>query len=68
MDLLEHIKQLAASERYSLTSLAKAYNEKYNTNMTQQSFDRKIRTNALKYTEYIQILDLLGYTLDIRKK
>lgn len=68
MNLLEFVSNLASGQRYSLRSLNDALNTKREKSVLNESFYRKLKTEAIKYREMEQIADLLGYDIVWKKR
>ena len=68
MDILKFIGELAKKERYSLRSLNDSLNTIRDKEVLNESFYRKLKTRAIKYTEMEQIADLLGYDIVWKKR
>lgn len=44
------------------------YNEKYNKKMLESVFNKMINSNNIKFNTLVDILDSIGYKIDIKKK
>ena len=55
------IRSLMSERGHNLNTLAKAYEEKFNRKMTVQNLGNKINKGTIRYFEYLEILDLLGF-------
>lgn len=62
------IKSLAAMENMSLTKLKILINHKFNKEDSLDNLTKKIRTNTIRVSEILEILDILGYDLIVRKR
>lgn len=51
-----------------MTDITNLYNKKYNDNMQAQVFRRMINNNIIKYNMLCNVLDSIGYSIDIIKK
>lgn len=60
-DIRNEIKSLLAECGHNLKSLAEAYKSKYGRTMTVQNLGNKINKGTIRYFEYLEILDILGY-------
>ncbi|WP_440972030.1 hypothetical protein [Megamonas funiformis] len=67
-DLKEVIMLIAYREGLSQGDILDKYNAAYNKNLTKQSFSRSLKENSLKYEMVFDILDAIGYTIEIKKK
>ena len=54
-------------EGLSMTDITNLYNKKYNDNMQAQVFRRMINNNNIKYNMLCNVLDSIGYSIDIIK-
>lgn len=59
--LAEQIKFLAAYRGYTLKTLGEEFNRRFGTRYVQQSFSRKINSNAISWDELKQFGDILGF-------
>lgn len=50
-----------------MTDITNLYNKKYNDNMQAQVFRRMINNNNIKYNMLCNVLDSIGYSIDIIK-
>ncbi len=62
------IKSLATMEEITLTKLKVEINHKYGKTDTLENLTNKIRTKTIRVSELLEILDVLGYDLIVRKK
>ena len=55
--------------KYNTTQkeLIKNYNQKYNTKITESSFNRSVNTNTIKLSIIINICKLYNCTLDVKE-
>lgn len=67
-DIKEIFIMICYKEGLSMTDITNLYNKKYNDNMQAQVFRRMINNNNIKYNMLCNVLDSVGYTIDIRKK
>lgn len=44
------------------------YNKKYNKNISKQAFSIMLKRNSIKYNVVFDMLDSIGYTIEIKKK
>lgn len=65
-DTKEFINYLCKYYRVSQKDLVIAYNQKYNTHITQQSFNKSVNNNSLKFTVIINLIKLLDCNLLIK--
>jgi hypothetical protein len=62
------IKSLVAMEDMTLTKLKVLINHKFNKTDSLENLTNKLRTKTVKVSELLEILDVLGYDLIVRKK
>lgn len=62
------IKSLTSMEEMTLTKLKILINHKYNKTDSLENLTNKIRNKTLRVTEILEIFDILGYELIVRKK
>lgn len=63
MALKDEIKGYIVSKGYNVKSLNEAINKKNGTNFSYQNLTNKINKNSLKYTEILEIAEVLGYEI-----
>lgn len=63
MELKDEIKAYIISSGWSITDLNNELNKINNTEYTVQNLSGKIRKGSLKYSEILQIADILGYEI-----
>lgn len=68
MDIKEELKKIEEKEGLSEIDILNLYNLKTKQNITRQSFNRTINNNAIKLTMFIDVLEAIGYTVEIKKK
>lgn len=62
----EFISYLCKIYHISQKDLVIAYNKQFNTNMTQQSFNKSVNNNSLKFSTILNIIKLLDCNLIIK--
>jgi len=62
------IKSLSSMENMTLTKLKILINHKFNKTDGLNNLTNKIRNKTLRVTELLEIFDILGYDLIVRKK
>lgn len=63
------VKQLLASEGVTLTDLVNEYNRIHpDATTTRQNITNKLARQTLKYKELLEIVDILGYEIQFKKK
>ncbi|NFI03889.1 LLM class flavin-dependent oxidoreductase [Clostridium botulinum] len=68
MELKDEIKAYIVSSGWSITDLNKELNKLNNTEYTVQNLSSKIRKGSLKYSEILQIADIIGYEIEWNRK
>lgn len=67
-DIKEIFLMICYKEGLSMTDITNIYNKKYNDNMQPQVFRRMINNNNIKFNMLVDVLDAIGYTIEIKKK
>ena len=62
------IKSLASMEEMTLTKLKVLVNHKFNRTDSLENLTNKLRNKTIRVTELLEISEILGYDLIIRKK
>ncbi len=62
------IKSLTAMEDMTLTKLKMLINQKFNKTDSLENLTNKLRNKTIRVSELLEILDVLGYELIVRKK
>jgi len=62
------IKLLTTFEGKTLTRLKVDINHKYNKTDTLENLTNKLRNGTIRVSELLEIFDILGYELLVRKK
>ena len=68
MGLKEEIKAYIVSSGWSITNLNEELNRLNGTESTVQNLSNKIRKGSLKYSEVLQIAEIIGYEIKWIKK
>ncbi|MBY6761802.1 LLM class flavin-dependent oxidoreductase [Clostridium botulinum] len=68
MELKDEIKAYIVSSGWSITDLNKELNNLNNTEYTVQNLSSKIRKGSLKYSEVLQIAEIIGYEIEWNRK
>lgn len=68
MGLKEEIKAYIVSSGWSITNLNEELNRLNGTESTVQNLSNKIRKGSLKYSEVLQIAEIIGYDIKWIKK
>jgi hypothetical protein len=68
MGLKEEIKAYIVSSGWSITNLNTELNRINDTDSSVQNLSNKIRKGSLKYSEVLQIAEIIGYDIKWIKK
>lgn len=60
-NIKNEIRSLMSERGQNLNTLTKAYEEKFSRKMTVQNLGNKINRGTIRYFEYLEILELLGF-------
>jgi len=66
--LRDLIRSLALMEGKTLTRMKIDINHKYNKTDSLENLTNKLRNGTVKITEILEIFDILGYDVLVRKK
>ena len=66
--LRDLIRSLALMEGKTLTRMKVDINHKYNKTDSLENLTNKLRNGTVKVTELLEIFDILGYDVLVRKK
>lgn len=67
MGIKEDIKAYIVSSGYTITKLAEELNKRNGSDYTVQNLSNKIRKESLKYSEVLQIAEIIGYEIQWNK-
>ncbi|WP_346886477.1 LLM class flavin-dependent oxidoreductase [Clostridium sp. UBA4395] len=68
MGLKEEIKGYIVSSGWSITRIAEELNKRNGSEYTMQNLSNKIRKESLKYSEILEIANIIGYDIKWIKK
>ena len=68
MGIYEEIKYLLAKEKVTLTSISELLKERNHDKLTLSNLSRKIKKQTIKFEEVREIVDILGYDIDFKKR
>lgn len=68
MDLKNEVKGYIVSSGWTITQITDELNKRNNTQYTVQNLSAKIRRETLKYSEILQIADIIGYDIKWEKR
>lgn len=63
MPLKDDLKALIIKSGWTMTQVVDELNKKYDRNTSIQNFSSKLKRESFKYTEVVEILDIIGYTI-----
>lgn len=67
-DIKEVLLLIAHREGLTFQNIIDMYNKKYDKNMSKQTFSKMFTNATVKYPVLWDILDSIGYTIEIKKK
>lgn len=67
-DIKKAIIDICYHEGITRRDLIAAYNKKYNKNLLEQTFTKTLSNNNIKFNMLVDMLDAIGYTIEIKKK
>ena len=68
MELRDEIKSYIVSAGWTITKLAEELNKRSGNDYTVQNLSNKIRKESLKYSEILEIADIIGYKIKWESK
>ena len=68
MDIKKVFIDICYQNGISRRHILECYNKKYNKEIQEASFNRMINNNNIKYNMLCNVLDSIGYSIDIIKK
>lgn len=60
-NIKNEIRSLMSERGHNLNTLTDAYAKKFNRKMTVQNLGNKINKGTIRYFEYLEILEVLGF-------
>ena len=67
-DVKEMLLLIGHKEGLSQQDILNAYNKQHNKNMSKASFSQMINRNTFKYNILVDVLESIGYCIEIKKK
>ncbi|MFR2666771.1 MAG: LLM class flavin-dependent oxidoreductase [Clostridium sp.] len=64
MSLKNDLKSYIAKKGWSITDIQKELNKRNGTNFTPQNLVKKINNETIKYSELLEIADIIGYNIE----
>lgn len=68
MGIKEDIKSLIVKSGITMSEVVNLLNERYNKNDSVQNLSNKLTRGTLKYSEALEIADVIGYEIEWTKK
>ena len=68
LGIKEDIKSLIVKSGKTMSEVVNLLNEKYNKNDSVQNLSNKLARGTLKYSEALEIADVIGYKIEWTKK
>lgn len=65
-ELKRMVKSYVVAKGYTFDKLAKELNKRYSLNESRANLSNKLKRGTLRYIELVQILDVLGYSIEIK--
>lgn len=63
MPLKDDLKALIIKSGWTMTQVVEELNKRYDRNTSVQNFSAKLKRESLKYTEVVEILEIIGYKI-----
>ncbi|MCZ1090874.1 hypothetical protein O0889_01245 [Clostridioides difficile] len=67
-DYISDIKSIFVKEKLTIKDVNNALNELNNTKFTYENFRKKLANGKIKYSEALEIANILGYEIVWQKK
>ena len=67
-DIRNEIKSYIAASGWLMVDIVKVLNEKYDTDTTSQNLSNKLSRGTIKYSEVLEIAEIIGYKIEWVKK
>lgn len=68
MGIKQDIKSYIIKSGWTISKVAEELNKINNTDLTVQNLSKKINNETLKYSEVLQIADIIGYKIEFKAK
>jgi hypothetical protein len=65
-ELKRMVKSYVVAKGYTFDKLAEELNKRYSLNESRANLSNKLKRGTLRYIELVQILDVLGYSIEIK--
>lgn len=66
--LKDELKGLIISQGFTMSQVNDELNSRHNTSLSFQNFSNRFRKESFTYNEILEILDVIGYTIEWVKK
>ena len=67
-NIKDAFKKIANKEGLTLQDILNKYNWDFRQNVAKQSFNRMLQNNNIKFNLLVDILNNIGYKIEIKKK
>ena len=67
MSLKDDLKALIIKSGWTMTQVVEELNKRYDRDTSVQNFSAKLKRESLKYTEVVEVLDIIGYEISWNK-
>ena len=67
MAFKDELKGLIISQGFTMSKVNDELNRKHGTNLSFQNFSNRFRKESFSYLEVLEILDVIGYHMEIVK-
>lgn len=68
MAFKDELKGLIISQGFTMSQINDEINRRHGTNLSFQNFSNRFRKESFSYLEVLEILDIVGYMVEIKKK
>lgn len=68
MAFKDELKGLIISQGFTMSQINDEINRRHGTNLSFQNFSNRFRKERFSYLEVLEILDIIGYMVEIKKK
>lgn len=68
MAFKDELKGLIISQGFTMSQVNDEINRRHGTNLSFQNFSNRFRKERFSYLEVLEILDIIGYMVEIKKK
>ena len=65
-ELKRFVKSLIVAKGYTMEKLAEELNQKYYTKESKANLSNKLKRGSLRYIDMQRIVDILGYSIEVK--